>query len=94
MSLVKSGASGVSAVELLFVTTSKQDVKHLDAVASQVKTLGSEMVKETWKAKGYDLDCDLDCSSCSDRPVCDEIRDVIVAKSEQQTQQEVDAAES
>jgi CO dehydrogenase/acetyl-CoA synthase beta subunit len=94
LSLVKSEASGVCAAELLFVTTSKQDVKRFDSVASEVKTLGGQMVKETWKAKGYDLDCDLDCSSCSDRPVCDEIRDVIVAKSEKQAQEEVNAAES
>ena len=94
MCVVKSAASGVSAAELLFVTTSKQDVKRLDSLASEVKTLGSEMVKETWKAKGYDLDCDLDCSSCKDQPVCDEIRDVIVAKSDKKTQEEMDAAES
>ena len=35
---------------------------------------------ETWKIKGYDIDCDLDCSSCGDKPVCDDIRDVLAER--------------
>ena len=94
MSLVKAEAPKLSAVELVFITTSKQDVKRLDPIARDVKALGSDMVKETWKARGYDLDCDLDCSSCKDRAVCDEIREVIVAKNEQKDERERVAAEA
>jgi CO dehydrogenase/acetyl-CoA synthase beta subunit len=80
MDLVKTGAPAVSAVEVLFVTTSKDDVKQLDGIVSGVREIGREILKETWKARGYDLDCDLDCASCQDQEVCDDIRDVIVAR--------------
>jgi CO dehydrogenase/acetyl-CoA synthase beta subunit len=80
MGLVKAGAPAVSAVEVLFVTTSKEDVKRLDGVVSGVKEIGRNILKETWKARGYDLDCDFNCDSCTDQSVCDDIRDVIVAR--------------
>jgi CO dehydrogenase/acetyl-CoA synthase beta subunit len=79
MSLVK-GVPAVSAAEVLFVTTSKEDVKRLDGVVSGFKEIGRSILKETWKARGYDLDCSLDCGSCKDQVVCDEIRDAIVAR--------------
>jgi CO dehydrogenase/acetyl-CoA synthase beta subunit len=80
MSLVKTGVPAVSAVEVLFVTTSKEDVKRLDGVVSGAKEVGRDILKESWKARGYDLDCDFDCDSCKDQTVCDEIRDVIAAR--------------
>ena len=80
MNLVKTGAPAVSAAEVLFVTTSKEDVKRLDGIVSGAKEVGRTILKETWKARGYDLDCDFDCASCKDQVVCDEIKDVIVAR--------------
>jgi CO dehydrogenase/acetyl-CoA synthase beta subunit len=80
MDLVKTGAPKVAAVEVLFVTTRKEDVKRLDGIVSGFKEVGREILKENWKARGYDLDCDFDCESCTDQEVCDDIRDVIVAR--------------
>jgi CO dehydrogenase/acetyl-CoA synthase beta subunit len=80
MDLIKTGVPAVSAVEVLFVTTSKEDVKQLDGIVSGAKEVGRNIIKETWKARGYDLDCDFDCASCQDKEVCDDIRDVIVAR--------------
>jgi CO dehydrogenase/acetyl-CoA synthase beta subunit len=77
MGLVKAGAPGVSAVQIVFVTRSKADVRRLDDIASKARQIGSDLLKETWKARGYDLDCDFDCASCVDQSVCDDIRDVI-----------------
>jgi hypothetical protein len=65
-------------MEVLFVTSSKDDVNELSNVASSSKTVGSEILKEAWKARGYDVDCDFDCASCHDAEVCDDIRDVLV----------------
>jgi CO dehydrogenase/acetyl-CoA synthase beta subunit len=79
LSLAKSGAEGITAMEILFVTSSKDDVNELSSIASGSKSVGSEILKETWKARGYDVDCDFDCSSCSDSVVCDDIRDVIAS---------------
>jgi len=78
ISLIKSRTPGISAVEILFVTSSKEDVKELASVASEVKGLGSDILKEAWKERGFDVDCDFDCASCHDEPVCDDIREVIV----------------
>ena len=80
MDLVKTGVPAVSAASVLFVTTSKEDVKRLDGIVSGVREIGRDILKENWKARGYDLDCDFDCASCKDQEVCDEIRDVIVAR--------------
>jgi CO dehydrogenase/acetyl-CoA synthase beta subunit len=80
MDLVRTGAPAVSAVEVLFVTTSKEDVKRLDGVVSGVREIGRDILKENWKARGYDLDCDFDCESCKDQEICDDIRDVIAAR--------------
>jgi CO dehydrogenase/acetyl-CoA synthase beta subunit len=91
MSLVKADVPGVSAVEVVFVTTSKEDVTRLGEIASKVKQLGGEILRETWKARGYDMDCDFDCESCMDQSVCDEIRDVIASNREKARAQESDA---
>ena len=78
LSLVRSETSGVTAMEVLFVTSSKEDVKELSRVASSSRIIGSEILREAWKARGYDVDCDVDCESCHDSEVCDDIRDVLV----------------
>jgi CO dehydrogenase/acetyl-CoA synthase beta subunit len=76
--LVKSGTAGITAMEVVFVTSSKDDVLELSSVAASSRSVGSEILKETWKARGYDVDCDYDCASCNDAEVCDDIRDVLV----------------
>jgi len=77
LSLAKSSTGGVTAMEVLFVTSSKDDVNELSSIAASSKTVGSEILKETWKARGYDVDCDFDCASCHDADVCDDIRDIL-----------------
>jgi hypothetical protein len=67
-------------MEVIFVTSSREDVLALGGVAQEVREIGAEIVKEHWKAKGYDLDCDLDCRSCHDKEVCDDIRKVAAAR--------------
>jgi len=77
--MAKSTIPKATAAEVVFVTTSKDDVERLSDVVDRSKEIGREIVSELWKARGFDLDCDLDCGSCSDEAVCDDIRDVIVA---------------
>jgi CO dehydrogenase/acetyl-CoA synthase beta subunit len=77
LSISKSNAEGITAMEILFVTSSKDDVNELSSLSLDSKAIGSEILKETWKARGYDVDCDFDCSSCKDADVCDDIRDVL-----------------
>jgi len=80
MAIVKSEVPRVQAMEALFVTSSRTDVQRLCEISEQVKKIGKDIVRETWLAKGYDvLECTLswDCATCSDKSVCDEIREVL-----------------
>ena len=79
IALVKRAAPAVSGVEVLFVTTDREDVKRLAGICSRAKQVAGDILKETWKARGYDVDCGFDCGSCMDESVCDDIREVIVA---------------
>lgn len=78
ISLIKSRTPGITAVEILFVTSSKEDVKELASIVSDARGLGSNLLKEVWKERGFDVECNFDCASCHDEPVCDDIREVIV----------------
>lgn len=80
MTILRTEVPKVQAVEVIFVTSGKDDVQRLDDVAAQVRNIAKNIVRETWLARGYDiLECTLgwDCSTCQDKSVCDEIREVI-----------------
>jgi CO dehydrogenase/acetyl-CoA synthase beta subunit len=92
MLIFRTSVPKVEAMEAVFITSSKEDVLLLDDIAATVQKVGSEIVKESWKSKGYDLDCSLDCSSCHDKEICDSIRDVIARRSKDRS--DSDTAES
>ena len=94
MSIYKSTSPKVEAVELVFVTSDKNDVLRLGEIAGEVQEVSTEIVKEHWKARGYDLDCDLDCKSCSEKVVCDDIRKVISDRARKQRESERENSES
>jgi len=80
MAIVKSALPKVEAMEILFVTSSKEDLQPLENMATQVQEIAQNIVRENWKAKGYNIDeCGFggNCSDCGYRPVCDEVREVI-----------------
>ena len=77
MSIVKSEEPRIETMEIVFVTSSKEAVQGLTGIAAQVRKISKDIVKENWKIRGYDIECVSDCSSCSEKVVCDEIRDVI-----------------
>lgn len=76
--LMKTSVSKVSSAEVIFVTTSRDDVEHLSDIVDRSKEISREIVRDIWLARGFDLECDYDCTACSDKPVCDDVRDVIV----------------
>jgi len=78
-SIFMSNIPYTQAMEIVFVTSSKEDVLQLKDLSRKVKDISQDIVKETWKAKGYDLDCDYNCESCLDQETCDSIREVIAA---------------
>jgi CO dehydrogenase/acetyl-CoA synthase beta subunit len=80
MAIYKSSLPKMQAMEVVFITSSKEDVLGLNEIAREVRDISADIVKENWKRKGYDLDCDLDCRSCHDKDVCDDIRKIIAAR--------------
>ena len=83
MTIFKSEVPKVQAVEIVFVTSSKEDLQPLDDIGAQVRKIAKDIERETWKAKGFDIvECTLgwDCNSCPDKPVCDDIRELITVR--------------
>jgi CO dehydrogenase/acetyl-CoA synthase beta subunit len=91
MITIKANVPEVEAMEIVFVTTNRDDIKQLDEIAGEVDSLRREIIKEYWKEKGYDLDCDLDCNSCNSKVTCDDIKNIIRARNQKER---VEASES
>lgn len=79
MAIFKGSVDKIEAMEIVFITTSTEDIKTLDAINEQVLEISGHLIKETWSAKGYDIECfsTVDCDACPDKEVCDEIRDIV-----------------
>ena len=80
MMIFKSSLPKVNAMEIVFVTSGKGDLLPLDEIAREAHAIGDEIVREHWKARGYDLDCDLHCGSCTEKDVCDDLRKMVAAR--------------
>ncbi len=82
MATFKSEVPKIEAMEIVFVTSSKEDLQLLDDIGTQVREISRNITKEVWKAKGFDIECTLgwDCRSCDYKPVCDEIREVVTVR--------------
>ncbi|MCX6276771.1 MAG: hypothetical protein NT004_01575 [Bacteroidetes bacterium] len=80
MILFKSANPKIESMEVGFVTTNKDDISILKEYSNQIQKISKEIVKENWKIKGYEIDCNSDCNTCDDKPVCDDIREVLKDK--------------
>ena len=80
MFLYKSGNSKIEVMEAIFITSGKKDLKKIDEIAVQVQKITKELARQTWKIRGFDIDCISDCSTCNDKPVCDEIKEMLKEK--------------
>ena len=83
MSIYRSQVPEVQTMEVIFVTSSKEDLRQLDNIAIQVKKIGDDIARQKWKSKGFDIvECTLgwNCSSCKDKPVCDNVRELITVR--------------
>jgi CO dehydrogenase/acetyl-CoA synthase beta subunit len=79
MAIFKSSIPEIEAVEVLFVTTSKDDLQPLQDLSEQIREISKNMTKEIWKTKGYDIECfsTFDCESCPESTVCNEIKEMV-----------------
>ncbi|MBM3131792.1 MAG: hypothetical protein FJZ95_02005 [Chloroflexi bacterium] len=84
MIAMKGDMPEVEAMEVVFITSSKEDITQLDPIASSVKGLREAIIKEVWKERGYELDCNVDCSSCDSRVTCDDIKQMVLARKQRE----------
>jgi CO dehydrogenase/acetyl-CoA synthase beta subunit len=80
MAIFKSEMPQVQSMEIIFVTSDREDLLPLDDIGAQVKKIYRSLLTANWKAKGFDIyECIYggDCQTCPDQPVCDDIREVI-----------------
>lgn len=84
MIVMKSNVPEVEAMEVFFITSGKDEIRHLEEIAAEISDIRKEIVKEYWKSKGYDLECDLDCGSCDSKTVCDDVKEMIRARKEKE----------
>jgi len=85
MALFKTDVPAVESVEVLFVTTSREDLEPLEDIGAQVRKIYKSILAADWKARGFDAYvCSYggDCKTCPDQPVCDEIKEVVKVRKE------------
>lgn len=94
MTIFKSEEPKVQAVEVVFITSSKEDFVPLADMMAEVQVIGKDITTQNWKAKGIDLaDCTVgvDCGSCGDQGVCDDIRKVTKARKKKVSKKKITA---
>ena len=73
----------IEAAEVLFVTSSLDDVANLERIGSQVRKLSHDLRRQRLKlvAVGiYECEAAVSCEVCPDSPVCAEIRQILVIR--------------
>lgn len=74
MAILKSRLASVEAIEVLFVTSSKEDVEELESIAGEVEKVTNWFRKVRRREDGIYECTTYDCSHCPEKPVCDTIR--------------------
>lgn len=83
MGICKTQLPKVEAMEVLFVTSCKEDVASLEGIAAQVTKIGREIRRSGLVQRldgSYECTMDYDCNTCSDKPVCDDIRELVALR--------------
>ena len=80
MAIYKSELPMIEAAEVIFLTSSKEDVKGLERIATEVQKIKNDALSGRFARKedgSYECTSDyVDCTDCPDQVVCDEIRDL------------------
>ena len=84
MAIYKSELPVIETAEVLFITSSKEDVEALESIAAEVQKMKDGALSSRFVATdngSYECTSDyLDCRDCPDQTVCDEIRDLVHIK--------------
>ena len=88
ITLVKAQIPGVTAAEILFVTSDKADVQRLGEIGTGVSAVARDIKARQWQGRGINIaDCAFGghCGSCEDKSACDEIRNITLARKRSHT---------
>ncbi|MBM4443995.1 MAG: hypothetical protein FJ020_01670 [Chloroflexi bacterium] len=83
MAHIRGALAGIEAAEVLFVTSSPDDVAGLEGIGCQVRKLCHDLRRQRLKlvADGiYECEAAVSCEVCPDNPVCAEIRQMVVIR--------------
>jgi CO dehydrogenase/acetyl-CoA synthase beta subunit len=75
--LVKEQVPAAEAVEVIFVTSGREELRRMGEIESRASGVAREIKTRVWKEKGIDIDsCPLSghCGACKDKEVCDEVK--------------------
>lgn len=85
---------GVSAAEIIFVTSSYEDVIDLEKIGVQVRKISHDLRRQRLKevAVGvYECETAISCDACPDNVVCTEIRQILVIRKKGSEQEQTRA---
>ncbi|HEY50051.1 MAG TPA: hypothetical protein G4O13_08415 [Dehalococcoidia bacterium] len=81
MAIYKSELPVIEATEVIFITSSKEDVKGLESIAADVHRIKDKALSSKFIVKddgSYECTSEYaDCTECPEQDICDEIRDII-----------------
>lgn len=73
----------ITAAEIIFITSSTDDVQNLERIGAQVRKLSHDLRRERLRetADGqYICENEISCEACNDNEVCAEIREMVVIR--------------
>jgi CO dehydrogenase/acetyl-CoA synthase beta subunit len=70
----------IEGAEVVFVTSSSEDVNALSQISTEVNILAGRHKKLALGVDG-EVECqDLNCDTCDEQPVCDSLRDIVIKR--------------
>ncbi len=81
--ICKARSPKVEAMEVLFVTSCKEDIAPIESIAAQVTKISRDIRRQRFVRRldgTYECTMDLNCDTCSDKPVCDDIRELVALR--------------
>jgi len=80
ISIFKNEFEGIASVEIVFVNSDAIDTKKIKTIAEEVEILAGRHKKLALGING-DLECEeLDCETCEEQEVCDNLREILKSR--------------
>ncbi len=80
MAAYKNDFEEVEGVEVVFVTSSSDDVNALSQISTEANILAGRHKKLVLGVDG-EVECEeLNCETCDEKPVCDSLRDIVIKR--------------